>query len=152
MQAGAEESFLTRLINSAGLLDPVVSLTAQLRMVTDEALASFTDAAIRRTAWRTGRFDRFLRASVCRSAWVAAGAGLADRLVSTLRVRSEALGVYTQAPVPIIMGRHLLMLGERPGRHLRPMLDRLFAMQLEGEFDGEEGGLEFARGILRELA
>ena len=152
MPAHATVSFLSRLINSPTLLDPVKALTAELRAVSLEALHSIRDGDIRRIAWRVGRFDRFVRVLTCREAWMLESAMQPDwwrEVVAELEQRSEKLGVRTQPPERIMMGRHLLALGERPGRHLGPMLDRLFELQLEGAFSSEEEGSEWARRIVR---
>ena len=60
---------------------------------------------------------------------------------------SEELDIQFDQPKPIIMGRHLIELGMKPGPEFKPILDECFEAQIEGEFDDIEGGLEFLREI-----
>jgi len=50
-------------------------------------------------------------------------------------------------PQPIVMGRHLIDLGMKPGPDFGPILDQLFERQLDGEFCTVEQGIEIVRSI-----
>ena len=54
--------------------------------------------------------------------------------VSALQSRAGELKLESSAPQPILMGRHLLELGMRPGRDLGVVLHAAFEAQLEGKF------------------
>jgi len=54
--------------------------------------------------------------------------------VRALESRSKDLKLESSAPQPILMGRHLLELGMKPGREMGVVLDSAFEAQLEGKF------------------
>lgn len=43
------------------------------------------------------------------------------------------LAIEKKAPDPILLGRHLIELGEDPGQQFRPILDAVYEMQLDGK-------------------
>ena len=51
------------------------------------------------------------------------------------------LGLQDTAPEPILMGRHLIAMGLRPGRHFGKLLQGAFEAQLNGEFDDLDGAM-----------
>jgi tRNA nucleotidyltransferase (CCA-adding enzyme) len=69
-------------------------------------------------------------------------------LVARLRARAAQLALQAQAPRPIILGRHLIALGRRPGPEFRPLLDAAFEAQLDGAFTDEAGGLAWLKARL----
>jgi tRNA nucleotidyltransferase (CCA-adding enzyme) len=66
-------------------------------------------------------------------------------LVDRLRERAGALALQSSAPKPLVLGRHLIALGRKPGPDFRPLLDAAFEAQLEGVFVDEAGGLAWLR-------
>lgn len=50
--------------------------------------------------------------------------------------QEEAL--HQQAPKPMVLGRHLIDFGLKPGAHFKPILRELFEMQLDGAFSSIE--------------
>ncbi len=54
--------------------------------------------------------------------------------VRALESRSKDLKLESSAPQPILMGRHLLELGMKPGREMGVVLEAAFEAQLEGKF------------------
>jgi len=69
-------------------------------------------------------------------------------IVGRLRARASELALEAAAPRPIVLGRHLIALGRRPGPEFKPILDSAFEAQLEGAFTDEAGGLEWLKGRL----
>jgi tRNA nucleotidyltransferase (CCA-adding enzyme) len=55
-------------------------------------------------------------------------------IVKELRAKAEELNVQNAAPKPILMGRHLLELGMRPGPEVGAILEQAYEAQLEGQF------------------
>jgi len=53
---------------------------------------------------------------------------------TALQSRAAELQLQRSAPVPILMGRHLMELGLKPGREFGAILDAAFEAQLEGKF------------------
>ena len=102
------------------------------------------DAAVRRLARKVGRIDRLVRVAH------ADMLGRPPLRVDTfdagdwLTERARALQVEVAAPKPIVMGRHLIQLGLKPGNHFGPILETCFNAQIEGEFDTEETGIAYA--------
>jgi len=62
-------------------------------------------------------------------------------LVERLRSRADALALEARAPRPILLGRHLIAMGRRPGPGFKPVLDAAFEAQLDGAFSDEAGAL-----------
>ncbi len=73
----------------------------------------------------------------------------AERHIGTLRAAARRLAVEHEAPRPIVLGRHLITLGVKPGPHFGPALEAAFESQLDGAFHDEAGGLEWMRNYLR---
>ena len=52
-------------------------------------------------------------------------------------------------PRPIILGRHLIALGQQPGLHFATVLHDAFQAQMDGEFSDEESGLVWLKNRLQ---
>jgi tRNA nucleotidyltransferase (CCA-adding enzyme) len=63
--------------------------------------------------------------------------------VQLLARKAEELHVQSQAPKPIIMGRHLFQFGLKPGPAFKVLLDEAYEAQLEGQFGTLEEGLHW---------
>jgi len=57
-----------------------------------------------------------------------------------LGAKAEALAVAASAPKPILLGRHLIEIGLKPGRQFGQILHEAFEAQLEGKFGELSGG------------
>jgi tRNA nucleotidyltransferase (CCA-adding enzyme) len=66
-------------------------------------------------------------------------------LIERLKARALQLALEARAPRPIILGRHLIALGRKPGPEFRPLLDAAFEAQLDGVFSDEAGGIGWVR-------
>jgi tRNA nucleotidyltransferase (CCA-adding enzyme) len=66
-----------------------------------------------------------------------------------LRAGAKRLALEHAAPKPIVLGRHLISLGLKPGPQFGPALEAAFESQLDGAFYDEAGGLEWMRNYLR---
>lgn len=62
-----------------------------------------------------------------------------------LLAKAEELAVRDAAPKPILLGRHLLELGMKPGKNMGVMLKAAFEAQLDGTFDDEGGAIAWAQ-------
>ncbi len=141
-------AFLGRMSNQAQLVDEVVPLVREHLKPTVLHKAGASAAAVRRLARRVGRIDRLVRVARADHAGrppkpfdgFAAGVWLLER--------ARALEVADHKPTPIVMGRHLIALGQTPGRHFKDLLDACLEAQLDGEFTDLEGGIELARALL----
>lgn len=149
-QEGAEPTrrFLERLTNQQNVIDEVVPLIQchlRPRALYD---AQASDSAVRRLARQVRRIDCLVRVARADHAGrppkpfdgFPAGEWLLDR--------ARKIQVETQAPAPIIMGRHLLELGMPPGAEMGRLLDDCYEAQLDGLFSTLEEGLTYARSQL----
>ena len=140
--------FLERLTNQQDVIDdilPLVHCHLRPRALYD---AQASDSAVRRLARQVRRIDRLVRVARADHAGrppkpfdgFPAGEWLLDR--------ARKIHVDTQAPVPMIMGRHLLELGVPPGPEMGRLLDDCYEAQLDGLFSTLEEGLTYARSQL----
>lgn len=53
-----------------------------------------------------------------------------------------------RAPLPIVMGRHLLKLGVQPGPDMGRLLDDCYEAQLDGDVGTLEDGLAYVKNRL----
>jgi tRNA nucleotidyltransferase (CCA-adding enzyme) len=65
---------------------------------------------------------------------------------------AEALGCAEKPVSPLVLGRHLLEAGLKPGKQFRELLDLAFAAQLNGVFDTEEAAKIWLANLLAENA
>lgn len=145
--AGEEPTrcFLERLTNQHDIIDGVLPLV--LCHLRPRALydAQASDSAVRRLARQVKRLDRLVRVARAdhagRPPKVFDGFPAGEWLLS----RAKQLDVAHQAPVPILMGRHLLELGVPAGPEMGRLLDECYEAQLDGEFATLEEGLMFAK-------
>ncbi len=63
-----------------------------------------------------------------------------DRLLN----KAAKLQVIDDQPKPLVMGRHLIELGMKPGKKFGVILDTCFEAQLDGRFDSVTGGMVWA--------
>ena len=147
--AGLTQTLLSRMINESALIDAVVPLVSTHLAPMMLFKAGAGDAAVRRLARKVGRIDRLVRVAH------ADMLGRPPLRVDTfdagdwLTERARALQVEAAAPKPIVMGRHLIQLGLKPGNHFGPILEACFNAQIEGEFDTLEAGIAYAERHIR---
>ena len=137
--------FLERLTNQDDLLNEVLPLV--LCHLRPRALhdANASDNAVRRLARQVQRIDRLVR--VARADHAGRPPKPFDGFPAGewLLERARRLEVEDQAPVPLVMGRHLLELGAQPGPDMGQLLDVCYEAQLDGIFSSLSDGLAFAR-------
>jgi tRNA nucleotidyltransferase (CCA-adding enzyme) len=66
-------------------------------------------------------------------------------LIERLRARATALELEATAPRPLVLGRHMIAMGRRPGPEFKPVLDAAFEAQLDGAFADEAGGVAWLK-------
>jgi tRNA nucleotidyltransferase (CCA-adding enzyme) len=62
--------------------------------------------------------------------------------------RARALGVEHTAPAPLVLGRHLLDLGVKPGPNVGVLLRTLYERQLDGTITTVDEGIAAARELV----
>lgn len=140
-------SFLRRLTNEERLLKevpPLVRLHMRpFLMWKDKS----TDGAIRRLAAQVVRIDRLLRVAAADDGGRPPFPSLPEPL-RWLAEQAERLRVVDAAPRPIVLGRHLIELGLRPGPDFGRILKDAYEAQLDGRFSELKGGIEYVQGKL----
>jgi tRNA nucleotidyltransferase (CCA-adding enzyme) len=141
------ESFLRRIGAPLDLDAPVKALVVNHLAHHHGREGEFSDTQVRRLA------RRLEPASIDELAVVMAADALGRpplpsseilSLVGRLQKRAGELAVESSAPKPLVLGRHLIAMGMKPGPDFRPLLDAAFEAQLEGAFGDEAGGVAWA--------
>jgi tRNA nucleotidyltransferase (CCA-adding enzyme) len=65
--------------------------------------------------------------------------------IDELVAKARALRLADAAPRPILLGRHLIALGLKPGPEFKALLDAAFEAQLGGAFADEPGGIAWLK-------
>lgn len=65
--------------------------------------------------------------------------------IDDLVAQARALAIADAAPKPIVLGRHLIELGLKPGPGFTPIIDAAFEAQLDGAFADEASGRDWLR-------
>jgi tRNA nucleotidyltransferase (CCA-adding enzyme) len=129
---GPSRSFLAGIGAPAGIIERVVPLVkehmAHLNPPTTKSVrrlaTRLAPASIKELLWVI-QADHSARPPLC---------GGMPESARALRDIAEALRVESEPPAPMVMGRQLIAWGLKPSREFRPILDRAFQMQLEGDF------------------
>lgn len=69
--------------------------------------------------------------------------------IESLLQKAQSMALAAKAPRPIVLGRHLIELGKKPGPKFKTILDAAFEAQLDGAFADEAGGVKWLRAHLR---
>lgn len=148
-EAGAEptRTFLERLTTQKALPEEVVPLVEAHLRPHELYKRKVKDSAIRRLAHKVRRIDRLVR--VARADHQGRAPLPFDGFPAGewLTERAAELEVRDRAPVPLVMGRHLIQLGLEPGPEFRPILAACLEAQIEGEFMTLAEGIEFAKRL-----
>lgn len=140
--------FFARLTNQQCLIEDVIPLVLYHLRPRQLYDTQASDAAVRRLARQVQRIDRLVRVARADHAGrppkpfdgFPAGKWLLDR--------ARRLEVDAQAPTPIVMGRHLLALGIKPGPDMGRLLETCYEAQLDGRFSTLEEGLAYVQARL----
>lgn len=62
--------------------------------------------------------------------------------------RARCLGVEHAPPPPLLLGRHLLQLGLKPGPRIGQILKQVYERQLEGDVTTTDAAIEAARAVI----
>ncbi len=108
-----------------------------------------SDGALRRLACRVN-IDRLVlvaKADFLGRTTADALSGYDPSVVWLKEKMAQVLGP-DQEPKPILLGRHLIALGEKPSSHFAEILRAAFEAQLDGAFSDEEGAISWAKAWL----
>lgn len=143
------EAFLKRITRHKKLFEAVLPLVEHhmrpLALYRDGAGTS----AIRRLAARVQRIDRLLRVAY------ADKCGRPPIEVDEfpegtwLLEQTRQLDIEANAPRPLMLGRHLLELGIKPGPDFGTLLDHAYEAQLDGAFEDIESGYKYLQKLIK---
>ena len=143
-------SFIKRIWNKKEL-DDVLPLVRRHMLPTMFVQNNVADRAYRRLSLEVKSMELLADLAECDLRGVAvSGEVLAAKLkrLDLFRGRSRALNVIAERPKPIILGRHLMERGVRPGPQMKPLLDACFDAQLNGDFNDLPDGLKYLDTLL----
>jgi len=151
-EAGEEptRSFLARLTDDKDLIESVVALvithmipTHLYKEATRGGGLKQMNRSVRRLATRVN-LQRLARVVLIDKSGRPPKPKVSPESVWLLE-SAAALGTVTKGPEPILLGRHLVMLGLKPGLHFKPILESAMQRQLDGDILDLDTALEYAR-------
>ena len=104
-----------------------------------------SDGAFRRLAQKV---DLELLALVAKSDCLGRGGGFDCSAMDWFLERARELGVQHEPPKPVLLGRHLLALGVKPGPRMGEILRAVYERQLDGAVSTVEEGVAVARTMI----
>ncbi|MGC6425159.1 MAG: CCA tRNA nucleotidyltransferase [Lentimonas sp.] len=142
------KTFLERITRQKKIFEEVLPLVEQhmrpLALYRDGA----GDAAVRRLAARVKRMDRLVRVAHAdmhgRPPIVPDGFPEGDWLLQ----KAAELAIKDNAPSPILLGRHLVELGMKPGKQFGLLLDQCYEAQLDGAFTDLDSGKNYLKQLI----
>ncbi len=140
-------SFLSRLTNQVDLHEQVVPLVRRHLTPRTFYKDQASDGAIRRLASKVKRIDRLVRVA---AADIAGRPPRQDEFPEGpwLLQRAEELKIKDSEPKPILLGRHLIERGMKPGAEFGPLLEQCFDAQLDGTFTDLDSGLDYLNQLI----
>jgi tRNA nucleotidyltransferase (CCA-adding enzyme) len=141
------QEFLRRIGAPLELDAPVCALVVH-HLAHHHGATDFTDSAVRRLARKLAPATIDDLAVVMRADADGRPPLRAPEVharVDALVDRAQTLALADAAPKPIMLGRHLIQLGLKPGPQFTPLLAAAFEAQLDGAFGDETTGLAWLR-------
>ncbi|HRU71370.1 MAG TPA: HD domain-containing protein [Kiritimatiellia bacterium] len=141
-------AFLSGMTDESDLVEAVVPLVREHLRPKELFDAQASSSAIRRLACRVKRIDRLVRvAQADQNGRLGAHDDGFPAGEWLLKMAGE-LSVKEAVPRPIVMGRHLIELGMRPGPGFKSILDACYEAQLDGKITCLEDGIALVRESL----
>jgi tRNA nucleotidyltransferase (CCA-adding enzyme) len=141
------KAFLRRIGAPLDLDLPVCALVVN-HLAHHHGQGEFTDSSVRRLARKLAPATIDDLATVMRSDANGRPPIVSPEIhqrIDELVTKAHALQLAAAAPKPIILGRHLMALGMRPGPEMKPIIDAAFEAQLDGVFRDEAGGIAWVK-------
>lgn len=143
--AGIEpaHSFINRIWRRNDLQERVLPLVEHHMKPAQLVKGNAGERAYRRLALEVQRLD--MLAKVARCDVLSTGVDVENRLrdLETFLKKAQSLDISDKAPRPILLGRHLLERGIKPGPQMGKILKNAFEAQLDGDFNDLEGALKY---------
>jgi tRNA nucleotidyltransferase (CCA-adding enzyme) len=141
------KDFLRRIGAPLELDDPVSALVVS-HLVHHHGRTEFTDTSVRRLARKLAPATIDDLAAVMRAdsnGRPPLASPETHARIDELVAKAHALALADTAPKPLVLGRHLIELGRKPGPDFKPLLEAAFEAQLDGAFGDEAGGVAWLR-------
>lgn len=146
------QAFLGRLTDEVRVLrDVCVLVKRHMSVYSLWACKRCSDAAIRRLAAEVGRIDRLLRVAAADDAGRPPFPSNPEPM-RWLGEQAERLRIMDSAPKAIVQGRDLIRLGLKPSPLFGEILSRAYDAQIDGAFFDVDGGVEFCKRLLNDMA
>ena len=139
--------FLRRIGAPLDLAPPVCALVVH-HLAHHHGQTEFTDTSVRRLArpLAPATIDDLtlvLRAAPAGRPPLRSSDAIAR--IDQLQAKAQSLAVENSAPRPLVLGRHLVALGRKPGPDFKAILAEAFEAQLDGAFADEAGGVAWLK-------
>lgn len=141
------QAFLRRIGAPLDLDAPVTALVVN-HLAHHHGQSEFTETSVRRLARRLAPATIDDLALVMRAdanGRPPLASPETDARIAALVARAHDLRVADAAPKPIVLGRHLIAQGLKPGARFTPLIDAAFEAQLDGAFRDEAGGVAWLK-------
>ena len=141
-------SFISRIWGRKDLPERVLPLVEHHMKPAQLVQGNAGAKAYRRLALDVQRLD--LLAKVARCDILSTGVDVENRLrdLDTFLQKAQSLNIEKEAPKPILLGRHLIARGIKPGPQMGKMLQQAFEAQLDGAFHDLDGALKYLDTIV----
>jgi len=108
-----------------------------------------SERAIRRLAAEVGRIDRLLRVVEADSDGRPPLPSMGPEIRAWFEKKTRKLQVERNRPRAVLLGRHLIEAGLKPGPHFKEILNEAYEAQLDGEFEDLEGARSWLEKRIR---
>ena len=146
------EAFLLRIGAPRDLISPICALVVHHLIHHHGAKATFSDSQVLRLARKlepAGIEDLAMVMTADSYGRPPLQSPETIALIAQLRAKARALALENAAPRPLVLGRHLLALGKRPGPEFKKILHDAFEAQLDGAFTDTTGGVAWLTKYLQ---
>ena len=145
---GLSESFLTRIGTPLGIQEKVRKLVENHHYLNSFPDSTPSDASLRRLARRinpatTEELRQVMQAD--HRGRPPLISETQEKRLAEFKARIAELKLKDSAPKALLLGRHLIAYGRKPGPNFKPILERAYEAQLDGAFDDVGGALDWVR-------
>lgn len=141
-------AFVMRLWNSQDFLEQVLRLVNGHMRPALLVLQNASDKAYRRLSVDVERMDLLAAVVECDMRATPPNPPTLD-ILETFKNKADELAIAKTPPQPLLLGRHLIERGMKPGPQFGKILATCYEYQIEGKFADESSALIFLDALLR---
>ncbi len=146
--AAEVRSFILRLWTIQNYPEQVLRLVTAHMRPTLLVMQNASDKAYRRLAVDVGRMDLLSAVVECDMRATPPNPPTLE-IVEAFRQKAKELAVSKEPPKPILLGRHLIARGLKPGPEFGKILAKCYDRQIEGQVTDETSAFAFLEALLR---